>query len=344
MFEFATAVRIGITVTKEWKWVITGIATFLVVLIMLFAAMSSSIQQQNSPIYGTEGISPEVMAWEPVIKAELQKYGLDTLTPILLAIIQQETGGVLSSDIMQASESLGLPPNTISDPLYSIQVGVSYFVNIYNEGKAKGVDLQTIVQSYNFGEGYIDFIAAHGGVHSEDLAKQFSAYEMSLAPGEYTCSASNFRYPYCYGDWSYATKVFSHLSAAQAATGSALGQQKYEALMNEALKYQGWPYAWGGADPSTSFDCSGLVQWCFKTIGYNLPRTAQQQFDATQRITKEELQPGDLIFFETYAPGATHVGIYVGNNRMYDASDSGINYDDLTSYWTSKIVGYGRVN
>jgi hypothetical protein len=264
-----------------------------------------------------------------------------------LAIIQQETGGVASRDIMQASESLGLPPNTITDPLYSIQVGVAYFVGVYNEGKQKGVDIQTMVQSYNFGGGYINFSSVNGGVHSEDLAKQFSAYEMSLNPGIYTCGGdtSNFRYPYCYGDWSYATKVFSYISAAEAATGSPLSQASYETLLAEMLKFQGYPYCWGGIDPSTSFDCSGLVQWSFKKIGYNLPRTAELQYNATKRIQKEELKPGDLIFFKTASYASiTHVGVYVGNNTMYDSNDGGIGYSVLNNYWTPKIVGYGRVS
>ncbi len=91
--------------------------------------------------------------------------------------------------------------------------------------------------------------------------------------------------------------------------------------MNEALKYQGWDYVYGGSNPNTSFDCSGLVQWCYGKAGISLPRTAQA---------------GDLVFFHsTYNAGTyvTHVGIYVGNNQMYHAGDP-IGYADLNnSYW-----------
>jgi hypothetical protein len=344
---FAATAKVGLFVAKEWKWVIVGVSTFLVLIIMLITGIGTSTQQEQGQ-YSTQGLSPEVMAYEPLVRAELQKYGLENLTPILLAIMQQETGGK-GGDPLQCSESLGLAPNSITDPLYSIQVGVSYFVDTYNNGNKKGVDIKTIVQSYNFGGGYIDYSASNGGVHTEDLAKQYSDLQMQKHPGIYTCggNTSNFRYPHCYGDWSYATKVFSYLTPdGQLAAGSPLGDEAYQALMNELLKYQGYPYHWGGNDPSTSFDCSGLVQWGFKTIGYNLPRTAQEQYNSTKRIQKEELKPGDLVFFKTADYNSiTHVGIYVGNNRMYDSNDNGVGYSDLyTTYWTSRTVGYGRVN
>src|SRR5699024_10185674 len=93
---------------------------------------------------------------------------------VLIAITTQESGGTASLDIMQSSESLGLPPNTISDPLYSIKVGVSYFDEVMTQGENAGVDVDTAIQACNMGNGYIDFVAANGGVHSEELAQQFS--------------------------------------------------------------------------------------------------------------------------------------------------------------------------
>ena len=57
-----------------------------------------------------------------------------------------------------------------------------------------------------------------------------------------------------------------------------------QAIMNEALKYQGWKYVYGGSNPNTSFDCSGLTQWCYGKAGISLPRTAQAQYDATQHL------------------------------------------------------------
>ncbi len=101
--------------------------------------------------------------------------------------------------------------------------------------------------------------------------------------------------------------------------------------MNEALKYQGWKYVYGGSNPNTSFDCSGLTQWCYGKAGISLLRTAQAS---------------DLIFFHsTYNTSdyVTHVGIYVGNNQMYHAGNP-IGYTDLTSaYWQQHIICAGRI-
>ncbi|MEH7802017.1 lysozyme family protein, partial [Bacillus pumilus] len=79
----------------------------------------------------------------------------------------------------------------------------------YKHGKKKGVDLETIIQSYNMGIGYIDFVAKNGGKHSEKLAKQYSKKQVKRNPEVYTCGGNkdNFRYPYCFGDFTYAEKV-----------------------------------------------------------------------------------------------------------------------------------------
>ena len=95
-----------------------------------------------------------------------------------------------------------------------------------------------------------------------------------------------------------------------------------------------------------TFDCSGLVQWCYGKAGISLPRTAQAQYDATQHLPLSQAKAGDLVFFHsTYNAGSyvTHVGIYVGNNQMYHAGDP-IGYADLSSsYWQQHLIGAGRV-
>ena len=120
-----------------------------------------------------------------------------------------------------------------------------------------------------------------------------------------------------------------------------------------ALAYQqlGMPYVWGGASPQTSFDCSGLVQWVYGQVGVRLPRTAQQQYNATTRISPEELQPGDTVYFRNtyYSPGEpiTHVGIYVGNGRMINAPTTGDVVREMPifgdPYWSAHYAGAGRV-
>lgn len=128
-------------------------------------------------------------------------------------------------------------------------------------------------------------------------------------------------------------------------SSSAIGSSNQ--AIQTAQQFVGQPYVWGGASPKSGFDCSGLVQWSYAQSGYKLPRTAQEQYDATQRVSADQLKPGDLVFFTgTYNAGVpvTHVGIYVGNGKMLDSQNDGIVYDDLSSpYWQSHLYGYGRV-
>ena len=122
--------------------------------------------------------------------------------------------------------------------------------------------------------------------------------------------------------------MFYVLLVSQYLTVAQFDDETVQAIMEEALKYEGWTYVYGGDSPSTSFDCSGLVQWCYGKAGIALPRTAQEQYNVTQHI------PGTYI---------THVGLYVGNNRMYHAGNP-IGYADLTgSYWQQHLAGAGRI-
>jgi cell wall-associated NlpC family hydrolase len=89
--------------------------------------------------------------------------------------------------------------------------------------------------------------------------------------------------------------------------------------LNTAMGKMGVPYVWGAVGPN-AFDCSGLVQWTYKQLGIRLPRTAAQQSQIGTPVSRNDLRPGDLVFF--YSP-VSHVGIYVGNNKILNASESG---------------------
>lgn len=115
-------------------------------------------------------------------------------------------------------------------------------------------------------------------------------------------------------------------------------------IVNFGAKFQGVPYVWGGTNPSPGFDCSGYTQYVYKNAGISLNRTAEQQFNNGVSVARSALQPGDLVFFHTYSSGASHVGIYAGNNTMLNSSNGGVSYDDMTdSYWSSRYLGGRRV-
>src|SRR5699024_6135138 len=109
--------------------------------------------------------------------AALSEYGLEEHTALVLAIMMRESGGTASMDIMQSRESIGLAPNTITDPMYSIEVGVAHFIKVLEKMQESDVDLDTAIQSYNYGSGYINFVSMNGGKQSEELAHEFSKQE-----------------------------------------------------------------------------------------------------------------------------------------------------------------------
>jgi cell wall-associated NlpC family hydrolase len=109
----------------------------------------------------------------------------------------------------------------------------------------------------------------------------------------------------------------------------------------------GVPYRRGGNTFDTGFDCSGFVRAMYEqTLGLLLPRRADQQAAATQKINRAELQPGDLVFFNTMRRAFSHVGIYVGDNKFIHSPKPGaaVRIDDMRlSYWSQRFNGARRV-
>ncbi|MCY0865162.1 MAG: LysM peptidoglycan-binding domain-containing protein [Sulfobacillus sp.] len=124
-----------------------------------------------------------------------------------------------------------------------------------------------------------------------------------------------------------------------------------QAIASLALKYLGVPYVWGGASPSTGFDCSGLVQYVLGQVGIPIGRTTWAQYADVTKIPVSQLAPGDLVFFSTYAPGASHVGIYIGSYpalgyqaAFVDAPAPGqsVMVQNFNNpYWQSHFIGAG---
>ena len=130
--------------------------------------------------------------------------------------------------------------------------------------------------------------------------------------------------------------------------GEALTDVKFARMIREAEKYLGYPYVWGGSNPSTSFDCSGFVSWVINNCGngWSVGRlTASGLMNICDIIPRSSAKPGDLIFFQgTYdTSGASHVGIYVGNGMMIHCGNP-ISYASIeTSYWQSHFYCFGRL-
>jgi cell wall-associated NlpC family hydrolase len=140
------------------------------------------------------------------------------------------------------------------------------------------------------------------------------------------------------------------LVAADATTDGMLTRYSdaAQALVDQGLSYLGIPYRFGGSSPESGFDCSGLVSNVFHNVlGFELPRTADGMAHAGQSISPAELQPGDLVFFNTMRRAFSHVGIYVGDGQFLHAPAAGgrVRLEELSaSYWARRFTGARRIS
>jgi cell wall-associated NlpC family hydrolase len=124
--------------------------------------------------------------------------------------------------------------------------------------------------------------------------------------------------------------------------------EKTDQMLGKAMGLLGVPYKRGGSSSETGFDCSGFVRYMYETsVGRLLPRRADEQAAATDKIDRNELNPGDLVFFNTMRRTFSHVGIYLGDGKFIHAPSAGktVRVDDLrAAYWTKRFTGARRVN
>lgn len=139
-------------------------------------------------------ISPKVEHYRPLFKKYARANGLESYTDLIMAMAMQESKGN-AADIMQASESLGFPKDTIDDPEKSIEAGTRYFKKALDKS---GGNIRLALQSYNFGIGFTDYVKRHGGTFTRKLAKDFSAQKARELGWE------------SYGDPGYADRVLRY--------------------------------------------------------------------------------------------------------------------------------------
>ena len=320
-----------------------GVLSVIIALLLFLFIVTADDKESSTSHFDFSGLnlSEEVLKHQPTVEKYAKEYGIEDYVNYLLAIMQVESGGT-AEDVMQSSESMGLPPNSLSTE-ESIKQGCKYFSELLKSAESKGCDIDTVVQAYNYGGGFIDYVAGHGKKYTYELAVNFAKEKSGGVKVTYKNEISikeNGGWRYKYGNMFYVRLVKQYLAVPSFSDATA------QAIFNEALKYQGWKYVYGGSNPNTSFDCSGLTQWCYGKAGVSLPRTAQAQYDATQHLPLSQAKAGDLVFFHsTYNAGSyvTHVGILVSPTQMYHAGNP-IGYADLNnSYWQQHLIGAGRV-
>ncbi len=154
--------------------------------------------------------------------------------------------------------------------------------------EAKGCDINTVVQSYNYGGGFIDYVSSHGKKYTFELAVSFAKDKSGGVKVTYKNEISikeNGGWRYKYGNMFYVKLVSQYLAVPSFSDATA------QAIFNEALKYQGWKYVYGGSNPNTSFDCSGLVQWCYGKLvsAYLVPHRHSMTLRSTYRCHRQRL-------------------------------------------------------
>lgn len=175
-------------------------------------------------------------------------------------------------------------------------------------------------------------------VMSEDQLALYASYMATLG-----------NRPDLFGDSDYVNRYYGNGSGGSYdIPPEALEDEAFAAIIKEAEKYLGFPYVWGGSSPATSFDCSGFVSYVYNNcgVGWSFGRLSAEGIrQICSYVSPADAKPGDLIFFEkTYnTAGASHIGIYVGNNTMLHCGDP-IQYTSISSdYWQSHFLQFGRL-
>ena len=356
---------------KKAFLVIGGIAAVVVLLMtvvsscsILFQGASSSVNASTYPCGDADMLAAE--AQYCAMEAELQElldnyevthdydeyhFDLDDIEHdpyVLLSAITAlygdawtvgEVGGILQTLF---DKQYILTETVTTETRYRTETRTGYYVYTDpNTGESEVIEYDYDVQvPYTY---YIctveleNFNLSHVPVYimSQDQLSMYAMYMATLG-----------NRPDLFASSGYVGKYYGTEYEDYEIPPEALEDEQFAAMMTEAEKYLGFPYVWGGSSPSTSFDCSGFVSWVVNHSGWDVGRLgASGLLGICTRVSAANVRPGDLIFFQgTYdTPGASHVGIYVGNNKMIHCGDP-IQYADLTqSYWQQHFLAYGRL-
>lgn len=348
-----------------------GVGFLLLLVLLVFAVMmmlSQEEEESSSPQdvgqYQSQNLTPEVMAFEDGIREEVKAQGLDeSVTYIMLSILQQESGGSIArtgGDIFQSSESMsGGQMGVITDPNQSIYYGVKHFKDVLEQSNG---DEQVAIQAYNFGTGFVDFVG--GGEPSLDKRFEFSS-DMAKKPqysgpsfvGLCRNDSEAAERGACYGDPRYLDKINDNLVAVENPEGmEGTGIKGDSASIEEAIdaghKWLGAPYVWGGGRNESDvaqgrFDCSSFVRYAYSQAGVDIGpltgTTTDTLINQGESVPADEMQRGDLIFFDTYKING-HVGIYLGEGNWIGAqSSSGVSIETMDdTFWSGVFNGNVR--
>lgn len=324
--------------------VLAVVIVIVSLLVALISSIAGAVKDASSAqvIAGLyrQLLSDNTISYTQDVKDAAVNEQIEDYVNYLLAIMEVESHGI-GTDVMQSSESAGLPPNSFKTPQESIAQGAKYFASCVMKASEKECDINTAIQAYNYGTGFIDYVAENGKAYTLDLAIAFAEEKSGGKQVAYKNQIAidyNGGWRYAYGNMFYAQLVNQYIYNYDNAT--------VQKIIDEAMKYSGWDYISGGSSPDDGgFDCSGLVQYVYGEAGINLPRLEKDQYEACEEIEAENIQPGDLIFYknETSNGEIGHVAIYLGNGKVFEAGDPIGIYSATDEWHTSNQLHIGRV-
>lgn len=316
-------------------------------------------------------LSDEIKKYEEELEAAAKEYGFEAYVELFKALAEQRHYDGKKDDIFNMSKtSLNPDPKKTLSRADSIKIAAELFADCIDAYSKMGEPhmppqptdteaLKSILQAFEFeSDGFVDYCKGKYTLEkAEEYAKKKSGNTKRTDEAEIQQKG-----PWDFKDQKYPDKVLQFYFVQVSQTGGggsfgfslpseALSDKEFMNMYNEISKYvQGnYPYVFGGSSPETSFDCSGFVCWVINHCGngWNVDRTsANGLLSYCAEVKKEDAKPGDLIFFQgTYAePGASHVGIVVGNNHFAHFGNPGKISDYTGSYWVEHFLAIGRLN
>lgn len=317
-------------------WLLGGAGfsgVFILVVVLVLVAMLTGIlsSPDTGTTDGTLNVSPDVLRYKALVEQNCKKNGIPDQVNVVLAIMMQESGGD-GSDVMQ---------DGASNPTDSIINGVKEYAKDYKAAQQADTNrLETAIQSYNFGYGFIDYAIKQSGGYLKSTAIAFASV--------YSHGKMRSNGTYAYGDQEYVPHVERYL-VPTAGEGSPIlaGSQQVVAAITAGEKYIGHSsYVFGGGRNQNDiaagrFDCSSFVHYAFAQAGVQVGWTTDELVTEGHRVSYNQIRAGDLIFFDTYKTNG-HVGIWMGSGDQFlNCNDShGVTISSLSnSYWKSHFKG-----
>lgn len=337
-----------VAVTSVQNIISIGGALILLVVISLFFGVFSALSDDSTANSAILPVSAEVLAYSDIVAKYAKEYELEEYIGVINAVMMQESGGK-GNDPMQSSESefnekYPKEPNGITDPKYSIQVGIRYLAEVFKLAEVKDPTdikhLSLALQGYNFGKGYIQWAITNFGGYTRANAKVFSDQKKSELKTD------------VYGDPLYVVHVMQYYHIGN--------NNVVQIAQSQIGNIGGRPYwSWYGFDSRVEW-CACFVSWCMNEAGLiengSVPKfaycpTGIQWFKEHHQWKPRGSipQPGDVIFFDWQVDGISdHVGIVerVEGNIVYTIEGNSINdecrqrnYEVNSRY----IYGYGTI-